>query len=359
MGLTHFPHGVSSFGVPLVGGGQGGMVQGAVYFVDNGLGQGSDAYEGTDKDNPLATIQAALDKITVNSGGATVYVLGSPSRNMWPGDSGSVTGVVGMSGHDLYGMYRENITIPCVADGLRLIGVNKPFITGNDGTTENTGETPTIQIGDVDSTGLYGPRNVLISGFNVGSWGDDSDDAADSNAYGVGIAIGSYTDTICDDVADIKIEDCWFRASNATGTTNAEDTHTHIKGWGNDRVYVRRCSFFHGQYAIGMMGSANNQASFWEVEDCNFIRQKTSCVMNSATPFFCLIKRCNFIPQSADTDLALSAGSGCCVADCSFPSCATAAQTTGIVTDPAIGTCAWDVVNGGGENGIICDSAIT
>jgi hypothetical protein len=61
MGLTNFPNGVSSFGVPVLGG-----TTGKIFFVH--ATTGSDGNKGTSPSKPLATINAAVEKCTANQG---------------------------------------------------------------------------------------------------------------------------------------------------------------------------------------------------------------------------------------------------------------------------------------------------
>ena len=63
MGLTNFPNGITSFGVPVLGGGgPGGLVAfNNVYFVD-GI-NGSDGNSGLDVSRPFATIQKAVNTV--------------------------------------------------------------------------------------------------------------------------------------------------------------------------------------------------------------------------------------------------------------------------------------------------------
>jgi hypothetical protein len=75
MTLTAFPNGISSFGVPLLGGG-GLLRQGKAYFVD--AANGSDGNSGLDISQPVKLPATALDK-TVSEAGDVVYVLGSSS----------------------------------------------------------------------------------------------------------------------------------------------------------------------------------------------------------------------------------------------------------------------------------------
>ena len=73
MGLTNFPNGISSFGVPVVGG-SSRQIFGDVYCVDGT--NGSDDDPGT-MDEPKATIQAAITLQTANTTGKgdVIYVM--------------------------------------------------------------------------------------------------------------------------------------------------------------------------------------------------------------------------------------------------------------------------------------------
>lgn len=67
MGLTQFPNGVSSFGMPQLGS-AGHFTTGNVYFVDSGAAIASDGNLGTAPDKPLATLNGAMDKCTASNG---------------------------------------------------------------------------------------------------------------------------------------------------------------------------------------------------------------------------------------------------------------------------------------------------
>jgi len=56
MGLTNFPHGITSFGIPVFGGSQD--ISGKTWFVDGNLG--SDGYEGTEREKPFKSLAKAL-----------------------------------------------------------------------------------------------------------------------------------------------------------------------------------------------------------------------------------------------------------------------------------------------------------
>ena len=68
MGLTHHPHGMSSFGMPVIGGG-GEMTLGNVWFVDSGHeARGDAAGYGAAPDKPFATLDFAVSRCTASNG---------------------------------------------------------------------------------------------------------------------------------------------------------------------------------------------------------------------------------------------------------------------------------------------------
>lgn len=76
MPLTHYPHGVASFGVPVIGGNI--LTTGNVYFVDSGSANAvDDTAHGTDPSRPFATIDYAVGRCTANNGD---YILVMPGH---------------------------------------------------------------------------------------------------------------------------------------------------------------------------------------------------------------------------------------------------------------------------------------
>jgi len=68
MGLTHFPNGISSLGMPVIGSGPM-MTTGKVFFVDSGSVAGADATNnGLDPSTPFLTLGYAVDKCRYNKG---------------------------------------------------------------------------------------------------------------------------------------------------------------------------------------------------------------------------------------------------------------------------------------------------
>jgi hypothetical protein len=85
MGLTHFPNGISSFGMPTFGTSPD-VVTGSVFFVDSTTG--SNVNSGTDTSNALATLDKALDKCTADKGDR-IYLM--------PKHSETITGAGGIT----------------------------------------------------------------------------------------------------------------------------------------------------------------------------------------------------------------------------------------------------------------------
>ena len=110
MGMTHFPHGVSSFGMPVMGGGMlplmGGRIAATgdakVYFVDPA--NGSDGNTGLSPDKALDTVSAAF-ALTVDLSGDTIYLLNDGNTS---------------------GTSREDSTITWSKDNVHLVGLCAP-----------------------------------------------------------------------------------------------------------------------------------------------------------------------------------------------------------------------------------------
>lgn len=73
MSLTLFPNGISSMGVPVVGGAF--ITTGTVFFVDSV--SGSNGNTGLDTDHPVATIEYAFSKCTASKGD---YIIAMPNH---------------------------------------------------------------------------------------------------------------------------------------------------------------------------------------------------------------------------------------------------------------------------------------
>jgi len=77
MSLTNFPNGISSFGIPVLGGGGIPATTGKVFFVD--YTNGSDGNKGTSPTKPLKTVAKAYDLCTSNNDDV-IALIGSASH---------------------------------------------------------------------------------------------------------------------------------------------------------------------------------------------------------------------------------------------------------------------------------------
>src|SRR3990167_2880962 len=82
MGLTNFPRGISSFGVPVLGGGNI-TTTGTVYFLDSG----SDGNDGLSSERPFATLDYAFSRCASNNGDYIIVA---------PGHAETITTAVGL-----------------------------------------------------------------------------------------------------------------------------------------------------------------------------------------------------------------------------------------------------------------------
>ena len=85
MSFTDFPHGITSFGVPLLGGNPG-PITGSVFFVDSLTGLNSNA--GGSPSTAFATLDWAIGKCTANKGDV-IYLM--------PNHAETVTGIGGVT----------------------------------------------------------------------------------------------------------------------------------------------------------------------------------------------------------------------------------------------------------------------
>jgi hypothetical protein len=75
MGLSHFPNGLSSFGVPVLGAGPL-LITGNVYFVDSGHTNAEDSIAAGTHDKPFASMDYANGRCTANNGDVVVVMPG-------------------------------------------------------------------------------------------------------------------------------------------------------------------------------------------------------------------------------------------------------------------------------------------
>jgi len=87
MGLTHFPHGVSSFGLPLIGSGTI-ITTGNVFFVDSGHAARADSTDRGTYEKPFATLDYAIGRCTANNGD---HIIVAPGHTETIAAAGGIT----------------------------------------------------------------------------------------------------------------------------------------------------------------------------------------------------------------------------------------------------------------------------
>lgn len=103
MGLTHHPNGISSFGMPVIGGG-GRMTTGNVFFVDSGATNASDGNLGASPDKPLATLNGGLTRATA-SNGDIIFLMPGHAENC----SSATTQVIDKAGITVIGIGESDL----------------------------------------------------------------------------------------------------------------------------------------------------------------------------------------------------------------------------------------------------------
>lgn len=176
MGLTKFPHGVSSFGIPQIGAGAFPYTTtGSVFFVHSGTGSDSPG-RGANPDEPFASIDYAVGRCTANKGDV-IYVM--------PGHTETVTAAGGLdldvAGISVIGLGNGpnrpvvNFTTAVGADmdvdaaGIRV--ENIVFTAGIDALTGpidiNAADCSLINIETRDTTGSYQTVDFIVTDANA------------------------------------------------------------------------------------------------------------------------------------------------------------------------------------------------
>ncbi len=141
MPLTNFPNGISSFGIPVMGGGGMPATKGKVYFVD--YGNGSNGNSGTRADDAWQTIAWANSKVKTNNfdvvcliGNATHVLTAmetiSKNRVIWIGLDGSPGRRYGQAAKVSMGVTTAATDIGAVKNtGVRNVFQNIKFMSAN------------------------------------------------------------------------------------------------------------------------------------------------------------------------------------------------------------------------------------
>lgn len=217
MGITRFPHGISSMGIQLPSG--DAVPTGNIFWVssaamggDNGWSAGVDSASSGTRENPFATIDYAIGKCTANAGDI-IYVL--PNHTCTVSAAGSVT---------------------CDVAGVSIIGLG------------NRTNRPVIDFTATTSTLLVTAANVTIKNMQFTN-------SIDSLVSGVVVSAASCTIDNCAFTSPTATNDALIWILTAAGSTDmvisnsifrtnhAGPTHC-IKLVGSDRIQIVNNQFY-------------------------------------------------------------------------------------------------------------------
>lgn len=206
MGLTNFPNGITSFGVPVMGGANLiPATTGSYFFVNSGTG--SNSHSGKTALEAFATIDYAIGKCTASKGDVIIVM---------PGHTETISAAGGITA-DVAG-----ITIVGLGNG----GL-KPTITFS-----ATASTFAISAANVTVKNIITTISIdeVVSMFNI-SGADCTLDGVDFRPYGALGATGQARQFAAITGDRCTIQNCTHRQYTAAGaaqvwiTTNATDGH--------------------------------------------------------------------------------------------------------------------------------------
>lgn len=218
MGLTNYPNGISSFGVPVLGG-SADITTGSVFFVHSGTGSDAGNSYGKKPSKPFATIDYAIGRCTANKGDV-IYVM--------PGHSETIVGAAG---------------IACATAGIRIVGLggltNRPIVTlSTDTAAQMTVSAANVSISNIQ---FQNAIDSLVAGISVSAAACEIRGCSFTSPTATNDALIWVLTTAAAD--DLVIADCDFRGNNA-GPTEA------IRLVGADRAKII------GNYITGSYSTA-------------------------------------------------------------------------------------------------------
>lgn len=220
MGITHFPNGVSSFGVPVLGGGAGLIPQttGDYYFVDD---SGSNANDGLDPDHPVATIDYANGLCTADHGDVIIVMPGHAET-----ETGMALDVAGVTIVGLgYGEAMPTVTADTTAADLvnvtadSVVIKNIKFVGGASGTTaliDASADADFLRLeGCWFESGAAAPVDVITLATGA-------DDVSIVNCTFKGAGTGLDNFILCEGyVARLLVQNCFMDSTGSAGIDEA------------------------------------------------------------------------------------------------------------------------------------------
>jgi hypothetical protein len=227
MSLTNFPNGITSFGVPVMGGATLPTTTGNFYFVH--ASSGNDSNSGLVPDQPLATIDAAVNKTTASQGDVIVVMPGHAETI-----ASATSLVLDVAGISVIGLGH---------------GRNRPVLSFS-----ATASRIPISADNVLVSGLVflGAVADIVSGVTI--TGDDV--TLRGCDFEVGSAILEFLQMLDIDAATrATVEYCRFIASATAGTNNAIRLDATV-----DSV-IRYCEFRGDFTTAAISGNAGSAAA--------------------------------------------------------------------------------------------------
>ena len=170
MSITRFPHGVSSFGVPITGSSEYGVPLGKIWFVDTT--NGSDGNSGLDPTQAFATIQKAITtQIAQTSGlGDIIYIAPGNYAEILTGNLTNVSLIGCNAGHPWQAvMVYPGTTSAYTGDMSGTMFKNMTFMSAASGAPT----LPAIHLGNmrysiIEDCNISGQSATCITGIQIG-----------------------------------------------------------------------------------------------------------------------------------------------------------------------------------------------
>lgn len=237
MPLTHYPHGLSSFGVPVFGGLSFGMGHSSQpYFVDKI--NGGDENSGKDPSKAFLTLERAL----AVAGAYDVIYIADPGTTA--SDPNTYTGAA------------ANWTVPVASKGLAIVGIANQGISGGKPMAPSlyayAAATPIMTV----NAPLVAIENLRVcSGWDL------------SGSENSGIVANDFSEGVSEGYG-LSVHNCYFEDVTHTGSGQGESGGAvFVVGQWNPSI--TRCWFMNCKVGISVRSSGSTVVGL-VIEDCSF-----------------------------------------------------------------------------------------
>lgn len=236
-GITPFPGGVSSFGMPILPGVGGNVYSGDVFWVDSGHTQATDGAGGGTKDQPFATIDFAVGQCTANNSDLIIVM---------PGHVETVSAAAGLD------LDVEGITILGIGKGSDRPTIQFTSTTTADMDIDARNVTVINMLFEARVAGLANPIDLNnctdTSLFNI-----ETRDVADANGVGIGSATNFITTSAN---SDRLLIDGWVH--RGTNTTGSRSPLAALALTGGDDITIRNFNIYGNFDVAGIMATVTS-----------------------------------------------------------------------------------------------------